>query len=85
MLHGSLSFAIRISGFEADADSQGHRKSGQQRLALVRSCRQTADSFFPKILREPGQNSDSGQNRDMQNPDRRQAPDTDSAVLVYEH
>ena len=42
MEHGSVSFEIRISGFEADVDW----KSGQLRLVLVRPNRQTTDSFF---------------------------------------
>ena len=36
--------------FSTDVVGQGHRKSGQLCLVLVRPDRQTTDSFFSKIL-----------------------------------
>ena len=50
----------------ADFDDQGQWNSGQLCLVLVRPDRQTTDTFFLGC----------GQNRDRQNPDIRQTPNT---------
>ena len=63
--------------FSTDVVGQGHRKSGQLCLVLVRPDRQTTDSFF---FENSGQNPDSGQIRDRQNPDR-----TTSDSLFYKN
>ena len=63
MEHGSVSFEIRISGFEADVDGKGDWKSGQLRLVLVRPNTQTTDSFFDfrkiRTTARQGQDTDS--------------------------
>ena len=53
----------------ADIGGQGQWKSGQLFLVLVRTDRQTTDSYFLKS----GQNPESRQDRDRKNPDKQKS------------